>query len=426
MILKNSLPFLFFLLIWAACGPTKTSKFIQQADIQFEDLAPEQVSASNIRGFANLCCKQYESYQPDTNYLEQNPMKYIRVNMHFMNSVSGLHNFDEQAGKTFAEGFLRSANKDVARNRKLLLPYGNDIPVLPTQYTYVLTPRPDDPEDDGIYFHYDDDLYYYVVKGKNRNNYNKDVIKKYGVQLDTVLNIFIMPHHPDSVASPTYSPSGCGIALGQGVKIAGAYENNLNYYDLRAVLNHEIGHIYGLSHTWAQNDGCDDTVLHEKCWNFTKDGRCDSTNVSNNVMDYNVFQHAWSPCQIGRVQYNMSRLTYRARKFLIPNWCSLQPGGDVIINEDTHWESMKDIEGNLTIRKGATLKVSCRLSVPENAKITVQPGAKLIINNALIHNSCELNWQGIQIEERGEEKGEVFFVGKARLSNVDNDPFAGS
>ncbi|MCB0641301.1 MAG: hypothetical protein KDC44_06660 [Phaeodactylibacter sp.] len=418
--------FFFFLLLWAACGPVTTSRFIQQSDIQFEDLAPEQLSSSNIRGFANTCCKEYESYSPDPMHLEYTPMKYVRVNMHFMNSLSGLHNYDEEAGKVFAEGFLRSANKDVANNKQLLLPKGNDIPVLPTQYTYVLTPHPDDPNDDGIYFHYDDDLYYYVVKGKNRNNFTKEVIQKYGVQLDTVLNIFIMPHHPDSVASPTYSPSGCGIALGQAVKIAGAYENNLNYYDLRAVLNHEIGHIYGLSHTWAQNDGCDDTVLHEKCWNYTKDGRCDSTNVSNNVMDYNVFQHAWSPCQIGKIQYNMARTTYRPRNYLIPYWCDLQPGSDITIRDSVHWQSIKDLEGNLTIAKGGVLKVSCRLSIPENGKITVEPGGKLIVNNAHLHNACERSWQGIRIEERAGEKGTVVFIGKARLSNVANDPFAES
>ncbi|MDV7393738.1 M43 family zinc metalloprotease, partial [Arthrospira platensis SPKY1] len=128
-----------------------------------------------------------------------------------------------------------------------------------------------------------------------------------------MLNIFLMPHHPDSVASPTYKPHFGGIALRNAVKVTGWYENGVSEWSVRYVLNHEIGHILSLMHTWAYNDGCDDTPHHPKCWNFTDEPPCDSL-VSNNVMDYNAYQSAWSPCQIGKIHYTLSQETKNCRR----------------------------------------------------------------------------------------------------------------
>ena len=217
----NRLFLLLFILGTAlACNQQMLSRMLYRSEV------PEPESPSKLpqgkRGSAS--CMDYLSYAPDTMHLDHVPMKYVRVNIHFMNSEDGANNFDEEAGVEYAKGLIHAANYDVETNDKLFLPYGNDIPNLPPRYRYVLTPRAEDPEDDGIYFHYDDDLYYYVVRGRDRNRHKREVIDKYGVQLDTVLNVFIMPHHPDSTASPTYKPSRCGIALGNGVKIAGAWE----------------------------------------------------------------------------------------------------------------------------------------------------------------------------------------------------------
>jgi hypothetical protein len=138
-------------------------------------------------------------------------------------------------------------------------------------------------------------------------------------------------------------------------------------------------------------------------------------------MDSNSMQSAMTPCQIGKMHSMMSKLGSKTRKVLRPTWCKLNPKRTVTIEKDFTWEGAKDLEGHLIIKSGASLTLKCRLSLPENAKITVEAGAKLILENGYIHNSCGKNWQGIEVQSVGNKKGEVIFIGEeARLENVVN------
>jgi len=341
------------------------------ADIQKTAMLPKEPHQQNSRP-----CYKYLNYAPDTGHLEFTPMKYIRVNMHFMNSSDSLRNLSEKAGIAYAKQMLQATNHALNNNVKSLLPKGNDLDVLPTRYEYILTPRPNDPDDDGIYFHYDDECYYYVKKGKNRNIYEREAFKKYGVQKDTVLNIFFMPHHPDSVASETYTPTGTAVALGKFIKMSGSFDKKakMNAWEMRGQYNHEVAHIFGLVHAWNSNDGCDDTPRHSM------------DIASNNLMDYNSSQTSFTPCQIGKIHFRMSMLNPASRKLLVPNWCELHEDRHIYIRDSIHWQSMKDLEGHLTIQSGGVLKISCRVSLPKNAKITVEPGGELTLDNCKLHN----------------------------------------
>lgn len=394
------------------CTPRIQSHFAISEDLE------RLPAAAQARSAMSAPCRDYLAYAPDTLHLNHVPMKYIRVNVHFMNSSDSTRNFNGSEGIKKAQALIYAANRDIERNHKLYLPLGNDIPALPPQYRLKITPRPDDPDDTGVYFHYDEDLYYYVMKGRNDNRSKRKVIDTYGVQLDTVLNIFLMPHHPDSVASPTYKPHFGGIALTNAVKVTGWYENNVSEWKIHYVLNHEIGHILSLMHTWAYNDGCEDTPHHPKCWNFTDTPPCDSL-VSNNVMDYNAYQNAWSPCQIGRIHYAMSKVSLpRCRRFLEPNWCELHEDRHIFIRDSIHWKGAKDLEGNLTIRSGGSLQISCRVSLPGNARIVVEPGGTLILDQCQLHNACGDTWQGIEVQESGGERGKVILIGDPTVENT--------
>jgi hypothetical protein len=397
-----------------ACTPQLSSRFAEEKDVL--QLEPPPLSRSAGKAAPDPCA-DYLSYAPDTLHLDHTPMKYIRVNVHFMNASDSTRNFNFPEGIQKAHDLINAANHDIETNDKLFLPPGNDIPALPPQYRLKITPRSDDPEDPGVYFHYDDELYYYVMKGRHDNRGKRKVIDRYGVQLDTVLNIFLMPHHPDSVASPTYKPHFGGIAMRNAVKVTGWYENGVSEWSVRYVLNHEIGHILSLMHTWAYNDGCDDTPHHPKCWNFTDEPPCDSL-VSNNVMDYNAYQSAWSPCQIGKIHYTLSQETKNCRRFLEPNWCELHPDRHIVIRDSIHWKGAKDLEGHLTIRPGGVLRISCRVSLPRDAKITVEPGGTLILDNCRLHNACGDTWQGIVIQEKNGKKGAISMMGSPILENV--------
>lgn len=399
-----------------SCSPKLTKHFLTLQDVE---ALPANYEKSTT-GFKNNPCLKTLSYLPDTNHINHTPIKKIRVNFHWVNSSDSSKNYYGKKAIEFTKGLLHATNYDLRKNKKMYLPHNNNTPVLPILHRYELSPDPSKPNDTGIYFHFDDEVCYYVHKGKNRNIFRKDVIKRYGVRTDEVLNIFIMPHHPDSVKSKTYTPSGVGVALGNAIKVAGIAENGGSFWGYRGIINHEVGHIYGLSHTWAYNDGCDDTPHHsQKCWSRSQSPEC-ATNTSNNIMDYNNQQNSWSPCQIAKVQYRMARETARSRKFLVPNWCTLNPERHIIIRDTIVWSCMKDLEGHLSIEDGGHLTMRCRTSVPKNGKITVAPGGTLVLENTRLHNACGDQWAGIEIQKLGRRQGRVIYIGNPKLENLEN------
>lgn len=399
--------------IFITCNPP-----IQKRTLDLEQVERLPIAGKMKAGQGQQCCKEYDSYLPDTNYLDHTPMRYMRLNFHIMNSTDSSRNFTPAAGTKYIKSLIGEAHKKIRNNKKMLLPVGNNTAVYPPRYRYVLTPRPNAKGDDGIYFHYDDDLCYYVVKGRNRNNHKKDVIKKYGIQIDTVFNVFMIPHHPDSLKSPYYGGYDAGIALGNSLKLTGAFVNKTKPWVMQKYLNHELGHNLGLRHTWFGRDDCEDTPKHPNCWSLKSPSPCDSM-ASNNFMDYNAYQNAWTPCQIGKMHYNMAREKHKSRKLLKPTWCELKEKSHIIIRDSIHWKSMKDLEGNLTIEAGAILKMSCRTSLPKGAKITVKPGAKLILDNCKLHNACGDSWKGIEIQSWKKLKGEVVVVGEPVIENLE-------
>ena len=418
--MKKLILSIFIALVALACTPKLTSHFFStnpaivpiEAQNAAMSLRPTQTN--------NGCCGQKESYIPDTTHLEFIRPKRIRMNFHIVNSADSTKNFTEEAGRQYIKDLRYHCDKAYRNNKRMFLhPPGKETPVLPILYSYVLTTNKDIPNDDGIYFHYDDDLYYFIRRGKDRNLHTYDVSKKYGIGLDSVINVFLMPHHPDSISSKTYKAYSAGIALGSTVKLTGAFELDCKPWDMADILNHEVGHNYGLSHAWTKNDGCDDTPPNPNCWNKDSKPGCDSL-LSNNLMGYNQHQHAWTPQQIGKIHSNMSRLKGKNRKFLIPDWCQLNEKLSIDITENIVWLGEMDLYGHLTIKEGASLEINCRVSLPKGAKITVEPGATLLLNNAFLHNACGDEWQGIEVQKRGKVEGRVVLMGTAKVENVVN------
>ena len=359
---------------------------------------------------------QAENYIPDLNDSLLHKEKIIKAVVHIMYDSLGRNNFEAEEAKKFMYYLINDANKKLAQNKKMHLPVGNNTEVLPLGYRYKIVAGTDEPGDDGYYFHYDNELYWFVNKGKNRNNYDRAVIKKYNIGGDSLLNIFVHPHHPDSIRSKTYKAHGTGIALGNSLKMAGFYANkDKGFWHFSTLLNHEVGHVLGLRHSWIGNDGCDDTPKNPNCWD---DNQCKDGKASNNMMDYNNSQAAVTPCQIGTMHKNMTKFTARQRKFLEPTWCDLDESADIIISKETHWKGEKDLTNHIVIEEGAVLRLSSRLSMAAGGEIYVEPGGKLILDNCHLHNSCGEEWLGITCASLDDKIATVEYLGKVKIENV--------
>jgi hypothetical protein len=423
----GKLSLILIVLLLYKCSPQFITHFIEQEEVVFQEIEKEPAPEP---------CWQSINFAPDEWHPDHTPMQYLKVNFHVMRRADGTGNFTKVDARAYIDELLGLANDRLSTNSQMLLPRENDLPLLETRYRYVLAGMPGDPDDDGIYFHDDNEHCWYNVKGEPHSRYSRDVFEKYAIQKTVVLNIFMQEHIPDSIASPTYRAKSTGISFGEFVKLASCYhhandtltDDQGNKYvkgagHFAGLLNHEIGHCLGLNHTWNQNDGCDDTPKHSNCWNWTAEEPCRSS-YSNNMMDYNAFQNAVTPCQLGRIHSNFNRDGSRQRKKLVENWCNYKPDATIVIKrgQNIQWYGGKDLEGDIVVNSGGELTIGCTVSLPEKARVTVNPGGKLILDEGMITNRCGQKWEGIEIaaNEGTGEKGEVIFINGASAENVEH------
>ena len=411
--MKQLLIFLLGLLLFSSCSSKVKSLQINNFDENIEALAPYMSVQKVPTGFRSTCSEAL-NYAPDLD----RPLEYyphqVRINVHFMDAEKGKFNFERKEGEIYFKKMKKNAEMRLRVNEKMNLPEGNDTPVLPANYTYKLTNMDTEIGRSPFAFHKDQELYWFLSKGGNRNNSSKKVLEKYQQDEGEVLNIFIQPTHPDSVASKTYKVDRTGIAMGTNVKIAGVYERGEPAWKHATNLNHEIAHVLGLSHSWYRNDGCDDTPPNNNCWSSSKKRKC-----SNNMMDYNSSQMALTPCQIGRMHRNFHRAESKQRKLLVPIWCEEDETQSIIIDEDRQWLGSKDLMNDVIVKEGVTLEIYCRVSMAAGRKMTVEPGATLKLYNAQLHNDCGDTWEGIDLQSTENGSGKIELYGECVIENVE-------
>ena len=362
-------------------------------------------------------CTDPHNYSPDPEWPQFDYTQFIRVNVHFPNTSDKSKNLVGQEAVKYAKDLVYNCNNYVKLNKKMNLPLGNNTPVYDTNYRLKLVNDPKTKSGLAVYEDVDDEDWFYIKKGKGQNNYNKNIIKKHAQEDDRVLNVFAMVYPPDSLKSKTFSGGQAGIALGTSVKIADA--RTRKPWQIASLLNHEVGHVYGLRHSWYKSDGCDDTPPNPNCWDKNGGPKC-KNGVSNNLMDYNNQQRAITPCQIGVVRKNMLQESSKTRKLLERNWCDYDPTQTLVIRNNTSFERYIDNRGDIIVEEGVELKLSCRLHMPKGGRIIVKPGGKLILNAVRIHNDCDEKWGGIVLQSNSKKEATVEYLGRVQLENLDD------
>ncbi len=428
--IKIFLSYRFLLFLFSLISVFTSSALAQKRNIRFATSADAKVDSSRRR-IPGKYCNQWSAYYPDTLHPEMNPVRYVRINVHVIQDGKGQNNFSEEEGRKFIKDMIATGNDCLEHNQKMNLPHGNSTPVLSAPWRWVLTGNPKIKNDDGIYFHRDDTLFCMNKKAQGGNSvYDARQYAKYGVQKDSVINIFLIEHCPDSIKSSTYKASNDGVGLGNWAKLAGCYHLwkvpivynsdtfRFNSWDAAGLLNHELGHCLGLQHTWNMDDGCDDTPKNPGCWNFGEPNGC--TDVSNNVMDYNAYKNSFSPCQINKVLMNFYADRGGTRKYLIPQWCGFDSTKTIIIHsgESTEWNGSMDVYGNLIVENNATLTVHCMLSIPSGGKIILYPKSTLLLDGCVVTSRCNNPFDGIEIMTSKKSKPAIHLMNGAVVQNV--------
>lgn len=422
--LRKTLTFCLLVFLLSSCQDKNKEAWLSEI--------PQGVDAQLVSELAEMTnpCKDPLNYIPDMDHLDHTSLKKIKVNFHVIRDDNGEGNFSEEFGRKFIKETLFEVNKSILKNSKMKLPLGNNTPVLTGRYTLEMTPTDYIPGDDGIYFHNDDEHCFVINRGRDKNIFDRSVYEKYGIQKDSVVNVFIQDVHKDSIISKSYEPASNGVAFGNWIKAGLWYfcatdtlwENGVattpRKYRPFVQLHHEMGHCFGLAHAW-RTDGCDDTPSHDNCFSPSL-GTCKV--ASNNVMDYNGEMSALTPCQIGKI--HMTALTRPQRKnLLVKDWCKLTNFKSIIIEKDFVWNDCKTLQGNLTIKDGARLVIRCKTSLPNGGTITVHPQGELVLQGAHLYNDCNNTWGGIKVLQSGNVTGKVTYLGKQNIiENCDKKP----
>jgi hypothetical protein len=186
--------------------------------------------------------------------------------------------------------------------------------------------------------------------------------------------------------------------------------NSSGYYAFGSNhLAHELGHCLDLLHTYeesccpetcVQNDpdylsdvfgtGASAICHHDAGWEC--DPFASGNTCTNNMLGGTQAAGYFSPMQMGKMH---RALALKSVRRYVKN-CAYSSTPRVVEHDET-WDFNIKFYSDLIIEPGATVTMTCKLLMPDQGRIIVEPGAELIIDGGDITDGCDDFWKGIEV-----------------------------
>ena len=124
-------------------------------------------------------------------------------------------------------------------------------------------------------------------------------------------------------------------------------------------------------------------------------------NGCNHIMNNSITGTYFSKRELGKIHRAFSVMNTRS----LVDGC---PKSEIPIIIDSHeiWRTDYRSYNDIVIKEGGHLEISNRIWMPVDGKIKIEQGGKLTLDDGIIANACDENWDGIQIIP---EKAFLFF-----------------
>ena len=331
------------------------------------------------------------------NNIDKLPYHIVKVNIHWIQNKNGENfepnNPDEKFdGNKAAKNLLLWANydlRDFGQHPNPLYPASQSF-LHDSHIKYELYTDPSNPNDKhGGIWYWD-------------KNFDHKNINSYPYKND-VINIVMHDNYNGNADGEAFPGNSDLIYIYRVYNKVKA--NPLKLWDQKQVINHELGHICSLDHTFEYINPCDgvDIDADKEC-NITPTGCNHWSSGSNSMMGYNQSQNSISPCQWIKMYSFLMNATNK--KWLKPSCPKDDEDADIVIdnNKNNIWDKIKLHNGNILIKTGSQLTLRCLLKLGPSKKITVERGAKLLVDGGRITKLCDEPWRAIFVHGNPNKK----------------------